>query len=84
MGIVADFFAAPPAYALECNARIRDAQAILSDGFERAQYKNFLRWPWGCFGQSCGMKNGMRDGTIWSTCAMPKTVNVGWFVFRMS
>jgi hypothetical protein len=42
VGIVADFFVAPPAFALERNARIRNDEAILSDGFERAQYKNFL------------------------------------------
>jgi hypothetical protein len=42
VGIDADFFIAPAAYALECNAHIGDAQAILSDGFERARYKNFL------------------------------------------
>jgi hypothetical protein len=41
VGIIADFFVAPPAYALECNKRIEDARAILSDGFERAEYKNF-------------------------------------------
>jgi hypothetical protein len=42
VGIDADFFIAPLAYALECNVRIRDDRATLSDGFERARYKNFL------------------------------------------
>jgi hypothetical protein len=41
VGIIADFFVAPPAYALECNKHIEDTRAILSDGFERAEYKNF-------------------------------------------
>jgi hypothetical protein len=41
VAIVADFFIAPPAYALECTKLIQGGDAILSDGFERARYKNF-------------------------------------------
>jgi hypothetical protein len=41
VGIIADFFVAPPTYASECYTLIQDDRAILSDGFERAEYKNF-------------------------------------------
>jgi hypothetical protein len=41
VGIAADFFVAPPTYALECTRLIQGGGAVLSDGFERAQYKNF-------------------------------------------
>ena len=41
MGILADFFIAPPGYAFDCGALAPGNGTILSDGFERAQYKNF-------------------------------------------
>ncbi len=41
MGVLADFFVAPPAYALECTKLIQGGGTTLSDGFERARYKNF-------------------------------------------
>jgi hypothetical protein len=41
MALLAEFFVAPPAYALEWTKLVQLGGAILTDDFERARYKNF-------------------------------------------